>query len=272
MEDERQDGGQPIGELLDALSPANRRTLAAAGFGMDRLRELAATESGARQVRHIVTEFGAEPGRRAALRRLARPEPGAAAPARHVAAFWVSYVLAVAVGMLLAGAATVLAGAVVGALTGAVVVLACFFVGPGLLPQSPWGALALLATLPAAILLAAMIVLWAPQGYLSAYGKQVAATVEAPTYTWQHGARVATCRVRLPDGSVHGLRADGSCASQAGQTRTVTYDPHGRVGPRFGTRAGLGATDRKVAEGAAAVIVAAAITAVAASGRRKGTR
>lgn len=263
------EGDPPIDAFLDSLSASNRRTLAAAGFDMVRLRELAATESGARQVRHIVTEFGAAPGPRAAVRRIAGP--GLAelwTPARRVVAFWLLYLLAVAVVLALLTACVVLAGQLP-ALAVAAVGLCGVFLLWMRVPSAPWSGVAFLLTLPAVTALLATTLLYSPQWYLSARGRDVVATVEQPTSTWARGARVYTCRVRLPDGSVHGIRADSTCAHTAGLTRPVVYDPHDRVGPAFGHRGGLASTSRDTAAGLAAFTVLAAAGAIAGSARRK---
>ena len=266
------EGDPPIEAFLDSLSVANRRTLAAAGFGMARLRALAGTEAGARQVRHIVAEFGASPGRRAAVRRLAGPGPADIAdPAGKVAGFWLLYLLGAAVLLLVLLGCVVLVGQLLGVIV-AVLGFTGLFLMWAVVPSAPWSGPAFLVTVPAMIVLLATTLLYSPEWYLAARGRDAQATVESPTYRWEHGARVATCRVRLPDGSVHGVRADGTCARTVGRVRPVVYDPAGRVGPAFGHRAGLGATARDVAGGAAGLTVLAAAVAMAGSVRRRGVR
>ncbi|WP_141726254.1 ABC transporter permease, partial [Actinacidiphila rubida] len=217
------EGDPPIDAFLDSLSASNRRTLSEAGFDMARLRELGATEAGARQVRHIVTEFGAAPGRRAAVRRLAGPAPSEIPdPPSRAVGFWLLYLLTAAVVLLVLFASTVLVGELLGVVV-AVLGFAGLFFAWAAVPSVPWTGVAFLVTVPAMIVLLATTLLYAPDWYLSVKGRDAVATLEPPQYRWEHGARVATCRVRLPDGSVHGIRADAGCAGAAGTTRAVVY-------------------------------------------------
>lgn len=270
--DERQDS-RPIGELLDALSPANRSTLAAAGFGMERLRELAATEPGERQVRHIITEFGAEPGRRAALRRFWRSvrSGGAAVPDRPgvVARHWALILLTAGAGLAAVVAADVLVARPLGFVVAALAwtgLLLLVLTGPDTRRRDGLSALAVVA----ATVLMATAVLAAPSWYLAVRGRQAQAALAAPEHSWAHGSRVTYCRVRLPDGRVRRVDHNDSTCARAGHARVaVVYDPDDRVAPVLGRASGLGTVSGPVAGGAGGLLVAAAAAAVAGAARRR---
>jgi hypothetical protein len=258
-----QEGEQPIGELLDGLGPSARKALAASGFDLPRLRELALTEP--RQVRHIVTEFGGE-----VTARLARSHAWefAGTPGR-TAAFWGLTLLIAATGTALAVIATVLVDFPLGAGVGVLVLIGLLLLRSALGP-SPRVQLLYTLTLVATIVLVFGAVLYAPQWYLAVRGTQATGTLESPVYVWEHGSHNAYCRVRLPDGTVHRMRGDGRCDHETGSPTPVVYDPHHRVGPVLGHREGLGATSRAVAEGAGAVVIATAVTGTALAYRRRG--
>lgn len=269
-----QDDGRPIGDLLDGLSAADRRALTAAGFGMDRLRDLAATEPGARQVRHIVTEFGASPGRPAG-RRLRLPRPGFVAvpdPPAKVAAHWALTLLVAGAGVVAVIAADVLADFALGFAVAGVCWVGLLFLllsGPRTRGRELYVAAAGLAS--AALLGTALIN--APLWYLASRGRPATATVAAPAHSWAHGARVTYCRVRLPGGRTERVqRNDSTCADAVGAAVRVVYDPAGRVPPVFGGTSSLGTVSRPVAGGAALLLVAAAAGAVAGSVRGGGKR
>lgn len=258
-------GEAGIGEFLDGLSARTVGTLAEAGFEMGLLRHLGATEQGARQVRHIVAEFGRVPRRERALRRIGPLMAGGG-----VAGYWAVVLLGAALGL----AATIAASVLVARLLG-LVVAGVFGVALMILllmtPDTRWREIAVLLALAATAVLLFTAFLNAPQWYLAARGKQVAATVAAPYRTWSHGSRVAYCRVRLPDGSIHQVdRNDRECAAEVGATVQVVYDPGGHVSPVLGGRQALGRISRPVAEGAGVVLLGAATGAVAAAGRRSG--
>ena len=91
---------QSIEEFLDGLSASRRKALAAAGFDMDRLRDLGSTQPGARQVRHIATEFGVPAPAAEIKPGLPRLGPARSTdPAGPVAARWSLVVLTTAVGV-----------------------------------------------------------------------------------------------------------------------------------------------------------------------------
>jgi len=267
------EGDPPIEVFLDGLSPSERRTLAAAGFEMTRLRELAATEAGARQVRHIVTEFALAPVEVPGdhFGRSEPPELGD--PPGRITAFWLMYTAGAAAVLVLLAVCVVVVAQLLGLVVAIVAFTGLFLVGTTV-PRSPWSRPAYLVSVPAMIVLLATTLLYSPDWYLSARGRNATATVESPAYQWAHGARVATCRVRLPDGSVHSVRGDGSCADAVGKRRPVVYDPHGLVGPAFGHRGGLGAKSRTVAAaaGGLALLAGAAGLADASRTRRRARR
>ena len=111
----------------------------------------------------------------------------------------------------------------------------------------------------------------APHWYLAARGKQATATVEAPLRTWERGARIAYCRVRLPTGKVRQVdRNDATCANNEGATVPMVYDPSGHVAPVLGAgRGGLGGAGLPGAVGAGVVLLGTAVTAVAGAVRRR---
>ncbi|MBY8880191.1 hypothetical protein [Actinacidiphila acidipaludis] len=266
------EGDPPIGVFLDGLSPSERRTLAAAGFDMTRLRELAATEAGARQVRHIVNEFALAPVDEPAARRFAHADPpGLADPPGRVGAFWALYLGGSAAVLVLLGVCVVMVAQLLGLVVGIVAFTGLFLVGTTV-PRSPWSRPAYLASVPAMVVLLATTLLYSPDWYLASRGRDTVATVETPSYQWEHGARVATCRVRLPDGSVHSVRGGGSCADAVGRRRPVVYDPHGLVGPAFGRRTTLGSKSRAVAAVAAGIAALAGAAGLADAARLRGAR
>lgn len=255
--------GQTVGELLDGLSAKTRKTLAHSGFDMARLRELAGTPPGEKQVRHIVTEFGLRP---------ARPldHESGAITRREVAAAWARTLLGTLLGLTAVMAASILVDRLLGLFVGVLAgmgVMALLLTGP----QSRGRELAALVGLTAVAVLYFTAFMNAPQWYLAARGKQVAAVLQAPLRSWSHGSRVAHCRVRLPDGTTHKVDQDNAtCASDVGATVQVVYDPSGRLAPALGKKATLGRISRPVAGCAAALLASAATGAVLAAGRRGG--
>lgn len=270
----QQEDEQPIGDFLDGLSAAGRKALADAGFDLPRLRALGSTEPGARQVRHIVAEFCVPPGKGAAGRRLARADPGALTdPPAQVAARWALVLLGTAAALAAVIAADVLAGRPLGLVLGGAAwtgLLYLLFSSPATRRRE---ALVLLAAAATAVLLFTAF-LNAPQWYLAARGKQVTATVVAPNRTLARGARVAYCRVRLPDGRIEQIdRTDRTCAAaDEGARVRVVYDPDGHVDPVLGGRPALGRISRPLAAAVAAVLTATAAAAVAGTRRRRGDR
>lgn len=254
---------EPVGALLDGLSAKARKSLAAAGFDLPRLRGLAATEQGERQVRHIVTEFGVVP----AEGRLATDSSPSLR--KEVATGWGLVVLGAVVGLAAVLATTVLVdrplGLLIAALAaGGMVVLVIRT------PHSRGREAAVLLGLSAVAVLYFTSFLSAPQWYLAVRGKQVAATLEPPSQAWARGSRVAYCRVRLPDGSTRQVdQDDRTCAGDTGATVQVVYDPGGRLAPVLGAKRTLGRISRLVAAGAGIALLATAAGAVAVAGRRK---
>jgi hypothetical protein len=243
----------PVEELLDRLPARSRAALEASGFDLPRLRTLAATDPGARQVRHIIAEFG---GGKAAPAPLADTRP-------RLTAHWLLLVLGAAVCTAAIVACDVLVGRPLGLLVAAagwIGLLALLLTGP--VSRRRTLVVALAAAAGATLLGTA--VLQAPRWYLAVRGRQATATVEEPYRTWSHGARVAYCRVRLPDGRVRRVdRDDGRCTTQAGTPARVVYDPADRVAPVLGGRSGLGGAGAAVAGAAGLVLLGAAVTAVA---------
>jgi hypothetical protein len=255
--------GQTVSELLDGLSAKTRKTLAHSGFDMPRLRELAATAPGEKQVRHIVTEFGLRPALPFT------PEAGAITR-REVAIAWTRTLVGVLLGLAAIMTASILVDRLLGLFVGVLAgmgVMALLLTGP----QSRGRELAALVGLTAVAVLYFTAFMNAPQWYLAVRGKQVSAVLQPPLRTWSHGSRVAHCRVRLPDGTVHRVDQDnGTCASSVGATVPVVYDPHHRLAPALGRKATLGRLSRPVAGTSAALLLAAAGGAVLAAGRRGG--
>jgi hypothetical protein len=263
-----------IGEFLDGLPPRTVRVLAEAGFEMGLLRHLGTTEAGARQVRHIVAEFGRVPRRDRVRERLGALAAGAgtAAGPGRVAAYWSVALLGAVLGLAATLSASVLVARILGlAVAGAVWVALVF-----LLLMSPGARgrdVAVLLGLAAAAVLLFTAFLNAPQWYLAARGQQVTATLATPLRTWSHGSRVTYCRVRLPDGRVRQVdHSDRTCAADEGRPVTVVYDPGGHTGPVLGDKASLGRISRPVAAGAGFVLFGTAAGAVAAASRRRSWR
>ncbi|HEY5833139.1 hypothetical protein [Streptomyces sp.] len=254
---------RPVGALLDGLSGRTRRTLARAGFDMPRLRELASTPPGERQVRHIVSEFGLFPAREAGLKARFRAQ----APALRVAAGWAGVLGGAAAGLAAVCAASVLGDRLLGLLTAliAAVGVVALLVRT---PESRGRDLAHLLGLAAVAVLFFTAFLHAPQWYLAVRGEQVAATLATPVATWAHGSLVPHCRVRLPDGSVHRVdQDDRGCATATGRRVQVVHDPAGHLSPELGDKGGLGAISAAVAATAGLVLLGTATAAVAAAGR-----
>lgn len=255
----RRDDPQPIGEFLDGLPGRTRKALAEAGFGMERLRELAAGPAGERQVRHIVTEFGVLPDRdgRFIL-------PG---DRREVAAGWAVVLLGALTGLTAVLAAAVLVSSLLGLVAG---LAAAAGVAALILrtPESRGREAAVLVGLAAVAVLYFTALMNAPQWYLAARGREVAATLAVPAYAWTHGSHVPHCRVRLPDGSVRRVdQDDRTCAARTGERIRVVYDPGGRLAPELGGKAALGRISRPVAGAALAFLVGAGAAAVCTAGR-----
>ncbi|WP_328915317.1 MULTISPECIES: hypothetical protein [unclassified Streptomyces] len=255
---------EPVGALLDGLSAKARKSLAAAGFDLPRLRGLASTEQGERQVRHIVTEFGVVP---AEGRLTTDSSPSLR---KEVATGWGLVVLGAVVGLAAVLATTVLVDRPLGLLIAALGAGGMVFLVIRT-PQSRGREAAVLLSLSAVAVLYFTSFLSAPQWYLAARGKQVAATLEPPSPAWAaRGSRVAYCRVRLPDGSTRQVdQDDRTCAGDTGATVQVVYDPGGRLAPVLGAKRTLGRISRLVAAGAGIALLATAAGAVAAAGRRK---
>lgn len=254
---------RPVGALLDGLSARTRRTLARAGFDMPRLRELASTPSGERQVRHIVSEFGLFPAREAGL----RARLSASSPARRVAVGWARVLGGTAAGLAAVSAASVLGDRLLGLLTAliAAVGVVALLVRT---PESRGRDLANLLGLASVAVLFFTAFMNAPQWYLAVRGEQAAATLATPVATWTHGSLVPHCRVRLPDGSVHRVdQDDRTCATAPGRPVQVVYDPAGHLSPELGAKDGLGTISAAVAAIAGFVLLATATAAIAAVAR-----
>lgn len=254
---------QPVEAYLDGLSGRTRRALADAGFGMERLRQLGTTPSGARQVRHIVTEFGVLPDRdgRFVL-------PG---DRREVAAGWAWALLAVLVGLAAVVAASIWAGRPVGLLV-AFVAGAVLAVLALRTPESRGREPAVLIALAAGAVLYFTAFMNAPQWYLAVHGKDATATLDTPALLTR-GGHVRHCRVELPDGRVRQVDHDNrTCLARAGQTVHVVYDPSDNLAPELGTKNGLGTISGTVAVASLAVLTATATAAVSAAGPRTRLR
>ncbi|MEU6853859.1 hypothetical protein ABZ901_28505 [Actinacidiphila alni] len=267
-------GEAGIGEFLDGLSPRTVGVLAEAGFEMGLLRHLGRTDEGARQVRHIVGQFGRVPWWHRAAHRIRRgfgalaADAGTPAGTGRVAAYWSAALLCAILGLAATLTASVLVARVLGlAVAGAVwiVLVVLLLMAPGTRGREA----AVLLALGASAVLLFTAFLNAPQWYLAARGRQVTATVVAPLRSWSHGSPVTYCRVRLPGGAVRRVdRNDRTCASEEGRSVAVVYDPGGRLDPVLGDRASLGRISRPIAAGAGFVLFGTATGAVLATGRR----
>lgn len=254
----------PVEELLDRLPARSRAALEASGFDLPRLRTLATTTAGARQVRHIIAEFGGVRGARGARGKAAPAAPAELAdPRPRLTTHWLILTLSTAACTAAIITCDVLIGRPLGMLIAAagwIGLVTLLLTGP--LTRRRTLVVALAAAAGATLLGTA--VLQAPQWYLAVRGRQATATVQEPYRTWSHGARVAYCRVRLPDGRVRRVDRDaGRCTTEVGARVRVVYDPADRVAPVLGGRSALGGVSVPVAGAAALVLLGAAVTAVA---------
>ncbi|MBY8884698.1 hypothetical protein K7472_07550 [Streptomyces sp. PTM05] len=267
--------------MLDALSEENRRRLVdASGFGMDALRKLAASGSGARYVRKLLAEHtdvldvpgesrGARKARR--LRFLTEGTPDGPGPG-DVVSGWLIMLAAGLVGLVLCAVLT----AWIGALTILVAVLyfAVVLSWAGGKVRSSRGSGPALAMFTITFLaVVAMVPFRAQDWYLAARGVQAQATVVAPRATWSHGHKEEFCQVRLPDGRVRQTEGnDSTCTTAVGSTATVVYDPSDWYGPRFGPSSGNNVDiSGGVAVAALVALLAAPVWAVSAARKRKTT-